>query len=65
MGNSQIARELGSPEHVRAPIEWKKIFTDQRLCQAVVDRITFQGTFINTGADSYRLAATEAKLRRE
>jgi DNA replication protein DnaC len=45
--------------------EWKKIFTDQRLCQAVVDRITFQGTFINTGTDSYRLATTEAKLRRE
>jgi hypothetical protein len=29
----------------------------------VVDQITFQGTFINTGTDSYRLAATEAKLR--
>lgn len=40
--------------------EWKKTFTDPRLCKAVADRLTYKGFIIETGADSYRLAATEA-----
>jgi hypothetical protein len=33
-------------------------FTDPRLCAAIVDRLTFGGTIIETGTDSYRLAHT-------
>ncbi|GFG54774.1 hypothetical protein MAGR_62150 [Mycolicibacterium agri] len=35
---------------------WTKTFTDPRLCAAIVDRLTFGGTIIETGTDSYRLA---------
>jgi DNA replication protein DnaC len=43
--------------------EWKNTFTDARLCAAVVDRATYNGAIIQTGQDSYRLAATQAGLR--
>jgi DNA replication protein DnaC len=39
---------------------WTKTFTDPRLCAAIVDRLTFNGTIIETGTDSYRLAHTRA-----
>ena len=35
---------------------WTKTVTDSRLCAAIVDRLTFGGTIIETGTDSYRLA---------
>jgi DNA replication protein DnaC len=35
---------------------WTKTFTDPRLCAAIFDRLTFGGTIIETGTDSYRLA---------
>jgi hypothetical protein len=31
------------------------------LCAAIVDRLTFNGTIIETGTDSYRLASTRAR----
>jgi DNA replication protein DnaC len=37
---------------------WTKTFTDPRLFAAIVDRLTFGGNIIETGADSYRLAHT-------
>lgn len=40
---------------------WAKTFTDPRLCAAIVDRLTFGGTIIETGTDSYRLAQTRAR----
>lgn len=40
---------------------WTKTFTDPRLCAATVDRLTFNGTIIESGSDSYRLAATLAR----
>lgn len=40
---------------------WRKTFTDPRLCAAIVDRLTFNGTIIETGTDSYRLAHTIAQ----
>ncbi len=40
---------------------WTKTFTDPRLCAAVVDRLTFNSTIIETGTESYRLAQTKAK----
>lgn len=41
---------------------WTKTFTDPRLCAAIVDRLTFSGTIIETGTQSYRLAQTKAQL---
>lgn len=40
---------------------WTKTFTDPRLCAAIVDRPTFGGNIIETGADSYRFAQTRAR----
>lgn len=37
------------------------MFTDPRLCAAIVDRLTFGGNIIETGSDSFRLAHTRAK----
>ena len=39
---------------------WPKTFTDPRLCAAIVDRLTYDGTIIETGTTSYRLAHTRA-----
>lgn len=39
---------------------WTKTFTDPRLCAAIVDRLTFNGTIVETGTDSCRLASTRA-----
>jgi hypothetical protein len=38
---------------------WTKTFTDPRLCAAIVDRPTFNGTIIATGTDSCRSATYE------
>lgn len=35
---------------------WTRTLTVPRLCAAIVDRLTFNGTIIETGTDSYRLA---------
>jgi DNA replication protein DnaC len=42
---------------------WTKTFTDPRLCAAIVDRLTFNGTIIETGTDSYRLAHMKSQLQ--
>ena len=39
---------------------WPKTFTDPRLCAAIVDRLTFNATIIETGTESYRLARAKA-----
>jgi DNA replication protein DnaC len=44
---------------------WTKTFTDPRLCAAIVDRLTFKGTIIETGTDSYRLAHTKNQQLRD
>jgi len=36
-------------------------FTDPRLCAAIVDRLTYHGTIIETGTHSYRLAHARSK----
>lgn len=38
---------------------WSDTFTDPRLCAAIVDRLTFNGTIIETGTHSYRLAHSQ------
>lgn len=44
--------------------EWGRTFPDPRLAAAVVDRLTFNATIINTGNDSYRLKTSQHKDRR-
>ena len=44
--------------------EWSQTFTDERLCSAIVDRLTFNGYLIETGADSYRLQTTLQRRQR-
>ncbi|MGP4019242.1 ATP-binding protein [Saccharopolyspora sp. 5N708] len=44
---------------------WTKTFTDPRLCSAIVDRLTFGGTIIETGTASYRLAQTRSRAERQ
>ncbi|MDZ4248466.1 MAG: IS21-like element helper ATPase IstB [Candidatus Nanopelagicales bacterium] len=48
--------------------EWGQTFPDPRLAAAVVDRLTFNATIINTGSKSYRLRShhgeTPAKAAR-
>lgn len=38
--------------------EWKRTFTDPRLCAAIVDRLTYNAHIIETGTQSFRLAQT-------
>ncbi|MGP3965734.1 ATP-binding protein [Nonomuraea sp. 3N208] len=44
-----------------SPDGWTKTFTDPRLCAAIVDRLTYDATIIETGTDSYRLAHSRAQ----
>ena len=37
---------------------WTKTFTDPSLCAAIVDRLAFGGTLIETGTGSYRLVCS-------
>jgi len=41
---------------------WTKTFTDPRLCAAIADRLTYGGTIIETGTQSYRLARIKGLL---
>ncbi|MFC5150054.1 IS21-like element helper ATPase IstB [Streptomyces aureoversilis] len=34
--------------------EWRQVFTDNRLCRVIVDRLTFEAQIIETGAKSFR-----------
>ncbi len=40
---------------------WTKAFTDPCLCAAIVQRLAFNGTIVETGTDSCRLASTRAR----
>ncbi|WP_021591890.1 ATP-binding protein [Actinomadura welshii] len=44
---------------------WTNTFTDPRLCGAIVDRLTFNATIIDTGSDSHRMAHTRARQATE
>lgn len=59
---NSVAIASNEQEHVPAPDGRTKTFTDPRLCVAIVDRLTFNGTIIETGTDSYRLASTRARV---
>lgn len=38
--------------------EWTKVFPEQGLCKAVVDRLTFNAHIVETGTDSWRFKKT-------
>ena len=42
---------------------WTKTVTDPRLCASIVDRLTFDGTIIETGTDSYRPPTHDGSFR--
>lgn len=43
--------------------EWTRVFTDARLCKAVVDRLTFGAHIIETGTESWRLRRSLERSR--
>ncbi|GGQ28005.1 hypothetical protein GCM10010266_59130 [Streptomyces griseomycini] len=60
-GYGQVAPATLVREQVPAPDGWTGTFTDPRLCAAVVDRPASNGTVVETGTDSHRLASTRAR----
>ena len=38
--------------------EWTQVFSNPRLCKALLDRITFRAHIIETGTESYRFRRT-------
>ncbi|MEU6006609.1 ATP-binding protein [Streptomyces sp. NPDC047453] len=40
---------------------WGQTYVGPRRCAAIADRLTFKGTLIQTGTDSYRLKTTESE----
>ena len=43
--------------------EWGTVFPDPRLVAAIVDRVTFNAHILETGTQSYRLAASKTASR--
>jgi DNA replication protein DnaC len=43
--------------------EWGTVFPDPRLVAAIVDRVTFNAHILETGSQSYRLAASKTAAR--
>lgn len=41
--------------------EWTKVFPEPRLCKAVIDRLTFKATIVETGTESWRFKKTLEK----
>ena len=64
---AEVLRQVLTNARRRAPIASTQSFsartdpfTDPRLCAAIVDRLTYNATIIETGTHSYRLAHTRA-----
>jgi DNA replication protein DnaC len=43
--------------------EWTTVFSDPRLCKAVVERLTYRSHIVETGADSYRFKRSLARTK--
>jgi DNA replication protein DnaC len=43
--------------------EWTTVFSDPRLCKAVVERLTYRSHIVETGTDSYRFKRSLVRLR--
>ena len=44
--------------------EWPQVFTNARLCKAILDRLTDQAHIIETGTESYRFRRTLGRKRK-
>ena len=71
--DAELLFQVLSQRHEKYPIivttnlpfgEWTSIFTDQRLCKALIDRITHRAHIIETGNNSIRLEQTIASLNK-
>ena len=45
--------------------EWPQVFTNARLCKAMLDRLTDQAHIIETGSESYRFRRTLRKKTKD
>ena len=72
--DAELLFQILSQRHEKNPVvittnlpfsEWTSIFTDHRLCKALIDRITYKAHIIGTGIDSKRLEETLSKLQQE
>jgi DNA replication protein DnaC len=43
--------------------EWTTVFSDPRLCKAVIERLTYRSHIIETGTESYRFKSSLARLK--
>lgn len=43
--------------------EWTSVFSEPRLCKAVVERLTYRSHIIETGSDSYRFRRSLARAK--
>jgi DNA replication protein DnaC len=71
--DSELLFQVISQRQERLPIiittnlpfsEWTSIFPDQRLCKALIDRITHRAHIIDTGDESLRLEETIKKHKK-
>jgi hypothetical protein len=59
-GTNRTGGESKCGHNVQRIGQWlDQTFIDPRLCAAIVDRLTYGGTIIETGTQSYRLARTK------
>jgi DNA replication protein DnaC len=65
--DTELLFQILSQRHEKYPViittnlpfsEWTSIFTDHRLCKALIDRVTHRAHIIETGANSVRLEQT-------
>ena len=45
--------------------EWTQVFTNPRLCKAILDRLTDQAHIMETGSESYRFKRTLEKRQKK
>jgi len=45
--------------------EWTQVFTNARLCKAVLDRLTDRAHIIETGTESYRFKRSMERRQRK
>lgn len=71
--DAELLFQILSQRHEKYPIiittnlpfsEWTSVFTDHRLCKALIDRITHRAHIIETGNNSARLEQTIASLNK-
>jgi len=71
--DAELLFQILSQRHEKYPViittnlpfsEWTSIFTDHRLCKALIDRITHRAHIIETGNNSVRLEQTLACLNK-